>query len=602
MNGPHNPDATMGKGAMKKLLGLMRPYIPQLIACGLLVILLNAADVVKPFIMKIAVDDFLEPKIAFKADSPMGWLTASLTGLGVSYFIVILTGSLSSWLQARMLTGICQKILHDLRMRMFDHIHRMPLRELDEMGSGRLMSRATNDIEELDSFYGDVLSGLFRDVFLLAGIVFMMFQMNWRLALMGISVVPLIAGITIFCRGALRRNFVKMKQLIGRINGFIAESLSGIRVIQALSREREKCEQLHELDRQYRKTTLFQVMVNSVLRPVMEVINALGIVLILLFGYHLAGLDATLLEAGVLLAFASYIKQFFEPINDLAEKYNSVQSALVSADRIFTLLERNDNLEEPESGVYGAEMRGEVEFKDVWFAYEGENWILRGLSFTVRAGEKVAFVGTTGAGKTTIINLLSRFYDIQRGEILIDGVPIRDWKLHALRSQIAVVLQDVFLFVGTIADNVRIHAPIDDDQVYEALTLSRANEFVDALPGGLGHMVAERGATFSTGERQLISFARAIAHDPHILVLDEATANIDSNTERMIQESIDSISENRTAIFIAHRLSTIRTCDRIYYLEAGCIAESGTHDALMALSGRYAALILESEHMGEGAL
>ena len=592
-------DALSGKGALKKLLGLMKPYTLQIILCGVLVILLNAADLLKPYIMKIAVDDFLTPRVSEIAGTPLGFFTGTLIGLGVSYFAVILIGALSSLMQARMLTNVCQKILHTLRMRLFDHIHRMPLYELDAMGSGRLLSRATNDVEELDTFYGDVLSGLFRDVFLLIGIVAMMLQMNWRLALMSFVVVPLIAGVTLWCRNALRRNFTQMKLLIGKINGFIAESLSGIRVIQAMSREPQKCAQLHDLDQQYRKTTLFQVMINSVLRPVMEILTAVGTVIILFYGYRLAGLSVTPLEAGVLLAFTNYIKQFFEPINDLAEKFNSVQAALVSADRIFSLLDRDENLEEPDAGTYADEMRGEVAFEDVWFAYEGENWILRGLSFHVAVGEKIAFVGATGAGKTTIISLLSRFYDIQKGRILIDGVPIEDWRLSSLRSQIAVVLQDVFLFVGSIGDNVRINAPIDDDAVYRALQLSRADGFVDALPDGLHHKVAERGATFSTGERQLISFARAIAHDPRILVLDEATANIDSNTELLVQESIAGISENRTAIFIAHRLSTIRACDRIYYLENGEMVEHGTHDQLMAEGGRYAALVL-TDALGVG--
>ena len=591
-------DKAQSRGAIRRLIALMKPFWAVILLCCLLGIALNLADLVKPYIMKIAVDEFLTKyagmgAAAAEAAAGGSWLFSTLAGLGTAYFGVILIGAASSFAQTMLMTRVCQRILHELRLKVFDHIHRLPLKKLDEMGSGRLLTRATNDIEALDEFYGDVLLGLFKDVFLLVGIVFMMLRMNWRLALTAFAVVPLIAGVTIACRGALRRNFVKMKALIGRINGFIAESLSGIRVIQAFNREQEKYEELRELNLAYRKTTMFQVFVNSVLRPVMEVLNSVGIVLVLIVGYHLAGREIAPLEVGVLVAFNTYIKQFFEPINDLAEKYNTIQSSLVSAERIFSLLEDDAELEPLEGEGYAGEMRGEVEFRNVWFAYVGEDWVLRDMSFHCRVGEKFAFVGATGAGKTTIISLLSRFYEPQRGEILVDGVPIRDWQLQALRRQIGVVLQDVFLFAGTVADNVRINAPIDDAAVERALEKSCAMEFVRGLPDGLQHTVAERGATFSTGERQLLSFARAIAHDPRILVLDEATANIDSNTEALIQKSIQEISAGRTSIYIAHRLSTIRGCDQIYYLDHGNIVERGTHDELMAKRGRYYELVME---------
>ncbi len=564
--------------SIRRMAALTLPYWRPLLLCALLVLMVNGAELLKPYLLKVLIDDFLAG-----GQTPSG--LHSPTGLSVAYFAVIVVGALSGLFQARLINRVGQSILHGLRVKIFSHIHHMTLTILDKFSTGRLITRATNDVETLNEFYSDVLINLFRDFFLLAGIVVVMLQMDANLALVGFTTVPLILLVTLTVKRFLKRNFTKMKALISRINGFFAENMAGMRIVQAFNRQKEKYDEFRELNRRYYKTTMMQVTMNSVLRPVMEVINSLTIALLILYGYN--RISGGLLEIGVLYAFTTYIKQFFDPINDLAEKYNTIQSALVSADRIYELLDDPTPLEDLDAGSHGGAVRGQVEFRHVWFAYEDENWVLQDVSFTADIGDRIAFVGATGAGKTTIISLISRFYEPQRGEILVDGVPLSQWKLGDLRRGVSVVLQDVVLFSGTIADNIRVNADMGDEEVLDALRQSMALEFVMEQPNQLYTDVAERGTTFSAGERQLLSFARAIVHNPAILVLDEATANIDSATEQKIQASIENISQDRTMIFIAHRLSTIQNCRCIYVMNRGRIVESGCHEALLAQGGLY---------------
>ncbi len=566
---------------MLRLAKMMKPYLKYLYFVFFCVLVSNLGILVKPYIVKIIIDDFL------RGGQPQHGLY-SVAGLGTAYFLVVLISAGFTMAQRRTLARFGQSILHKLRTEVMDHILHMPISTLDKYGSGRLITRATNDVETLDEFYSDILVTLFQDIMLLISLVVMMVQMDWQLALVAFTGIPLIALITVALRRVLKKNFERMKAIIGRINGFFAENIAGMRIIQVFNRQKNKLDEFRELNKSYLDTTLVQVKLHSVMRPTMEVINSLIIALLIWFGYNrLVGRFG--LELGVLYAFTDYVKQFFEPINQLAETYTNIQSALVSADRIFSLLDE-ENQEEPFAGDWDKPIKGKVEFRDVWFAYDDENWVLKGVSFTVNPGEKIAFVGSTGAGKTTIINLIGRYYTPQKGTILIDDVPLERWQLKSLRSKISVVLQDVFLFVGTIADNIDIHSNLTEEQINKALEISCASEFVEEC-GGIKSEVTEAGLNFSTGQRQILSFARAIARDPAILVLDEATAHIDTNTEQMIQNSIAGISQNRTSIFIAHRLSTIQNCDRIYMLEKGQIIEQGSHAELMRLNGKYAALV-----------
>lgn len=573
---------TRRTAGLSRLLPFLKPQLKNLVLCLLMVLLVNAAELIKPYILEIVIDRYLT---AGRPDS--GW--DAVWFFALSYLLCAALSSLLSVTEAVKVNRMGQSILMDIRRRVFTHIQHMSMATLDRFSSGRLVTRATNDVETLNELFSDVLVNLFKDIFMLIGIVAVMLWINWRLALAAFAVVPLIALITVLVRGRLRRNFVLLKSLTGRINGFFAENMSGMRLVQIFRKEKEKHDEFSALNTAYYHSARTQVRMNSLMRPLVEVVNQLGIAILIWYGCKQIGLGT--LEIGVLYAFTNYIKQFFDPINDLAEKYTTISSAVVSTDRIFELLDDDAQLEDTVSGQDVPKVCGRVEFRHVWFAYTGENWVLKNVSFTVEPGQSFAFVGETGAGKSTIISLLSRFYAPQKGQILLDGRDISLLSLEQLRRHVAVVLQDVFLFSGSISENVRLgNREITDEQVDRALRLACARDFIDRLPQGMDTPVTERGSTFSAGQRQLLSFARAIAHDPAVFVLDEATASIDTETEQLIQRSVTSVSRGRTTLIIAHRLSTIRACDCICVLHDGRIVEQGNHARLLSLNGAYARL------------
>lgn len=566
------------QNSILRLLKFTVPYLKIIILAAICVLLVNAAQLIKPIILKIVIDDFLinhHPESGFY----------SITFMGIFYLLVIAAGSFLTFAQVNLMNYAGQEIISGLRKKVFTHIQYLPLSYLDKFSTGRLITRATNDVEALNEVFTDILINLFRDFFLLLGIVAVMFQMNATLAAISFVAIPLIFFITNMFKNKIKENFKTIKSLIGRINGFFAENISGMKLVQIFHREQEKQKEFKDLNDWYFKSTMFQVQMNSLLRPIIEILQTLTIAILIWYG--MGRIMGGALELGVLYAFTTYVKQFFDPINDLAENYNTIQSAVVSADRIFELLDQDETLEDLDTGIGVERLSGEIEFRNVWFAYNDENWILKDVSFKVAPGETAAFVGATGAGKTTIISLISRFYKIQKGQILIDGIDINDYKLADLRRNVAVVLQDVFLFSGDIKKNITLNDSIDEEQVSEALELSCAQQFIDELPSGMQEPVRERGSTFSAGQRQLLSFARAIAHDPAILVLDEATANIDTNTELLIQQSIENISADRTTLVIAHRLSTIRNADKIILLRKGRVVEIGNHEVLIQKGGYY---------------
>ncbi len=509
-----------------------------------------------------------------------------LTRLAFIFLAIALAVFGLNFLQVMILQYTGQKILYDLRQHIFTHLQKLPLSFYDNNPVGKLVTRVTNDTETLNEMYTGVLVNLFKDIFMLLGIIVVMLRINYRLAMISLATLPIILIATIVFRIYARQAYREVRTQLSKINTFLSEHISGMKIIQIFHQETNKKAEFDESNKGYYKAALREMKIFAVFRPVIEFLFAIALSLLLWFGggQYIRGV----LEFGVLYAFISYIQMFFQPINDLTEKYNIMQSAMASSEKIFYLLDQKDTIPDPEEAMPFENIQGKITFENVWFAYNNEDWVLRDVSFTIEPGETVAFVGATGAGKTSIINLISRFYEIQKGRILIDDIPINQVKKDDLRQRIGVVLQDVFLFAGTIESNIRLNNKnISREIVKDIADYVNAGKFIDKLPDGYDEKVMERGSTLSAGQRQLLAFARALAFDPTILVLDEATASIDTETEALIQDALLKLIRGRTTIAIAHRLSTVQHANKIIVLHKGKIREMGNHQELLTKRGLY---------------
>jgi ATP-binding cassette subfamily B multidrug efflux pump len=527
-----------------------------------------------------------------------GSAIAGIVRLVALFAVVLLVRFVFTILQVYLLQYTGQRVMYDMRRGLFAHVLRLPLRFFDRNPVGRLVTRVTNDVAAINEMFTSMLVNLFRDAFLILGILIVMFGLEWRLALVIFALFPVIVFAAWQFRNRVRVAYREVRRQIARLNAYIQESISGMRIIQMFVQELKANERFSEINQAKYVAQIRQMLTFAVFRPMMSFLSSFAIALVIWYG----GFNVLRgsLSLGALTAFIQYARMLFEPVLNLSEGYNVLQAAMASSERIFRLLD--EDAEDSGAGEVLPAPEGRIEFRDVWFAYNEEDWVLKGVSFVAEPGRHVAIVGPTGSGKTTIIRILLRMYPIQKGEILLDGVPIERLDLAHLRSRMAVVLQDVFLFSGDIMDNIRLRSDIPEEVAIESARFVNA-DFVEALPDGYHTEVKERGVTLSVGERQLLSFARAVAFDPTVLVLDEATASIDSHTEALIQRSLHKIMEGRTSIVIAHRLSTIREADRIIVLHKGELVESGTHEQLLALDGLYAALhSLQFAETGEGVL
>lgn len=563
------------KSSTMRLIAYMKPYAHWVIFALLLVLGLTAFDLYRPMLVGDAID-------TFGANGDYDVIIAT----AIKYAVVLALSFAFNIAQTWILQKTGQNIILQMRKDLYRHIQSLGSRYFDITPVGKLVTRVTNDVEALNEMYSGILVQLFRNIVKIVGLAGVMLVLDVRLAAISFVLMPLVIGLTVLCQKIARNIYRLYRTRLTDINTFLSEHLSGMKIIQIFGRQERKFEEFHDKNTKLYKAFYREMLMYAVFRPLIYILSILSLMIVLWFGSR--NVFDEIISVGTLYIFSNYIRSFFDPIQELAEQFSTLQSSIASAEKIFTVMDEDEFIPEVENPKQPDKIIGKIEFDHVWFAYDGKNYVLKDVSFVINPGEKVAFVGATGAGKSSILNLIGRYYDIQKGHIYIDGIDIRQLSKKKLRSAIGQMQQDVFIFEGDVAYNIRLNDnDITDEQVKEAAEYVNASHFIEKLPQGYHEPVTERGATFSAGERQLLSFARTLAHNPSILVMDEATANIDTETEILIQEALEKLMDGRTTIMVAHRLSTIQHADCIMVMHKGRICERGTHRELLEQDGIY---------------
>ena len=563
------------KSSTMRLIAYMKPYAHWVIFALLLVLGLTAFDLYRPMLVGDAID-------TFGANGDYDVIIAT----AIKYAVVLALSFVFNIAQTWILQKTGQNIILQIRKDLYRHIQSLGSRYFDITPVGKLVTRVTNDVEALNEMYSGILVQLFRNIVKIVGLAGVMLVLDVRLAAISFVLMPLVIGLTVLCQKIARNIYRLYRTRLTDINTFLSEHLSGMKIIQIFGRQERKFEEFHDKNTKLYKAFYREMLMYAVFRPLIYILSILSLMIVLWFGSR--NVFDEIISVGTLYIFSNYIRSFFDPIQELAEQFSTLQSSIASAEKIFTVMDEDEFIPEVENPKQPDKIIGKIEFDHVWFAYDGKNYVLKDVSFVINPGEKVAFVGATGAGKSSILNLIGRYYDIQKGHIYIDGIDIRQLSKKKLRSAIGQMQQDVFIFEGDVAYNIRLNDDaITDAQVKAAAEYVNASHFIEKLPHGYHEPVTERGATFSAGERQLLSFARTLAHNPSILVMDEATANIDTETEILIQEALEKLMDGRTTIMVAHRLSTIQHADCIMVMHKGRICERGTHRELLEQDGIY---------------